>query len=93
MAAKLRFFMMAPRTVLQSAITQINRLLLRSFGWLAFAACALAVLPFNSMTITSISLSPVFSGKWLAAALYWESLLHREVLLFPVWEGERSWRP
>src|SRR6478735_6038209 len=37
----------------------------------AFAGlAALAVLPFSSVTITSISLSPVFSGKWVPAALY-----------------------
>src|ERR1017187_80953 len=30
----------------------------------------LAALPFNSITITSIPLSLVFSGKWISAALY-----------------------
>src|SRR6185437_4189771 len=40
----------------------------------AFAGLsALAVLPLNSTTISSISLSLVFSGKWVAAALYCES--------------------
>src|ERR1041385_1598093 len=33
----------------------------------------LAVLPFNSTTISSISLSPVFSGRWVVAAEYCES--------------------
>jgi hypothetical protein len=41
--------------------------------YLISVVAALAALPFNSITITSIPLSPMFSGKWVTAGVYWAS--------------------
>src|SRR6476620_4761665 len=67
-----RFFMMALRIVFaESHHGDRTDYFFAVLAGSAFAGlAALAVLPFSSVTITSLSLSPVFSGKWVPAGAY-----------------------